>query len=146
MSNEIKGFFKEYRYLSNFHMSSVLYEGILYPSSEHAYQAAKTLNRDKRLEMSRLPTPGLSKKEGSKLELRNDWEEVKYSVMKEILTEKFKDKELSQKLLSTGDCYLEETNNWGDITWGVCNGVGTNLLGKILMEIREKLKKENIME
>jgi predicted NAD-dependent protein-ADP-ribosyltransferase YbiA (DUF1768 family) len=43
-------------------------------------------------------------------------------------------------LLATGDTYLEETNTWGDIWFGVCNGIGKNYLGKMLMEIREALR------
>jgi len=49
-------------------------------------------------------------------------------------------KKLSELLLSTGDKYLEETNNWGDEFWGVCNEVGENNLGKILIRVRKKLK------
>ena len=49
---------------------------------------------------------------------------------------------MSNKLLGTGDTYLEEGNTWNDTFWGVCNGVGENNLGRILMEVREELRKE----
>ena len=53
-----------------------------------------------------------------------------------------KHKDLKEKLLATGDAYLEETNHWHDTFWGVCKGKGQNHLGKILMEVREELKRE----
>ena len=52
--NNVKGFFGDYRFLSNFHVADVWYEGILYPSTEHAYQAAKTLNEETRKEFLNL--------------------------------------------------------------------------------------------
>lgn len=38
--------------------------------------------------------------------------------------------------MSTTDPIIE-VNNWGDTYWGVCNGIGDNHLGKILMKIRD---------
>ena len=48
------------------------------------------------------------------------------------------------RLLETGDVYLEETNTWGDVFWGVCNGKGENMLGQVLMLIRDELKAEGV--
>lgn len=48
--------------------------------------------------------------------------------------------ELCEKLLNTGDAYIEETNKWGDTFWGVSKGIGENNLGKILMGIRDQLR------
>jgi ribA/ribD-fused uncharacterized protein len=137
---EIKGFFEEYKWLSNFYEIPVEWDGRMYPSTEAAYQSAKTLNRNKRLEFTEM-TAGQSKRAGRKLSLRYDWEEVKEIVMYEVCMDKFtRHEELKQKLLSTGDAYLEETNHWGDTYWGVCEGKGTNRLGHILMKIREEIK------
>jgi predicted NAD-dependent protein-ADP-ribosyltransferase YbiA (DUF1768 family) len=61
--------------------------------------------------------------------------------MKDILLVKFSIPELKEKLLSTGDVYIEEGNSFGDTDWGTVNGVGQNNLGKILMSIREDIKK-----
>lgn len=58
--NNVKGFFGDYRFLSNFHMAPVWYESILYPSTEHAYQAAKTLDESVRMEFLGLPCGALS--------------------------------------------------------------------------------------
>jgi ribA/ribD-fused uncharacterized protein len=140
MSLKIDSFSGKYRFLSNFYMHPVNFEGILYPSSEHAYQAAKTLSQEERKMIASLPTPALAKKDGKKLTIRNDWEEVKYNIMKEIVSEKFKDNDLKNKLNETSEYELIEGNTWGDTIWGVCNGEGTNWLGKILMEIRDNNK------
>ena len=73
--------------------------------------------------------------------MRTDWEQIKVGVMKDLVLQKFtKHKELKEKLLATGDAYLEETNTWNDIFWGVCKGKGQNHLGKILMEVRKEIK------
>ena len=137
--NSIKGFFGEYRFLSNFYLSEVEFEGMKYRSSEAAYQAAKTLDlsiRDK----FRTLSPKLSKELGKKMQLSEDWESVKDDTMYRIVYEKFaSNKYLKDKLLETKDLYLEETNNWGDTYWGVCDGVGSNKLGHTLMRVRLEL-------
>jgi hypothetical protein len=85
-------------------------------------------------------TPGKAKREGRGVQLRSDWEDVKYDIMKELVKLKFiTHAHLRKELLETGDKYLEETNSWHDHVWGVCQGKGLNWLGKILMEVREEL-------
>ena len=80
------------------------------------------------------------KKFSRSFELRKDWDDIKLRVMRKALRYKFRDNILCMKLLSTGDSYIEEENWWGDTYWGVCNGVGENNLGKLLMEVREELR------
>lgn len=136
---EIKGFFGDYRWLSNFEICDVLFEGELYSSSENAYQAAKTLDLIKRKEFLTIK-PNESKKLGRKLVIREDWEQVKTQVMEAILMSKFTlNKELRNKLIETNPKYLEETNYWKDTFWGVCDGKGQNNLGMLLMIIRDKI-------
>lgn len=135
----IRGFFEEYRYLSNFHPCEVRLTGIIYPTVENAFQAAKTLDFEERKPFVSF-TAVEAKKGGRKVQLRSDWEEIKDSVMEDLVRQKFLFGELRDKLLSTGNLYLEETNWWKDTYWGVCNGVGKNTLGKILMKIREELR------
>lgn len=139
MQYKILGFFEEWRFLSNFYMHPIEYEGIKYPSSEHAYQAAKFSDEERKLYIASLPTPNATKREGRKPGIRSDWDEVKYNIMSDILIQKFSHPKMAKLLLSTGDAYLEETNSWGDVYWGVCNGVGENNLGKILMFLRQQL-------
>ncbi len=59
--------------------------------------------------------------------------------MDSFLREKFSPEMiLSEMLEATGDAELIEGNHWGDTFWGVCNGVGQNNLGKLLMAIRSE--------
>lgn len=136
----IYGFFFGYRFLSNFHVCDITYEGLNYTSTEAAYQAAKSLDPDVRRRFTKY-SPSKSKNEGGLITCREDWPEVKIEIMEELCTQKFtRHEDLKERLLATGDLYLEETNYWKDIFWGVCNGVGENNLGKTLMRIREKIK------
>ena len=66
-----------YAFLSNFFFSPIEYEGITYPTVEHAFQAAKTLNPIERQAIADLPTPGAAKRAGRQVTLRKDWEDVK---------------------------------------------------------------------
>lgn len=140
-ANAITSFSENYRFLSNFYQVDVEYEGVIYPSSEHAYVAAKTLDQLKRLEISKIETPGKVKRFGRNLELRSDWEEVKLEVMRTILLDKFKpDCQLFQWLQETAPHELTEGNSWGDTFWGQCPiGNGKNHLGKLLMSIRDDI-------
>lgn len=141
MINETeKGFQGEYRFLSNFWPVNVLFENIIYPSTEHAYQAAKTLDKGKRYEISKLEKAGDAKRLGKAIPMRPEWDHIRVPVMKELLIEKFKRPDLAELLLATGDMKLVEYNGWGDRFWGVCRGEGTNMLGQLLMEVREELR------
>ena len=133
---DIKGFSGAYRFLSNFYPAKVVFEGIEYPTSEHAFQAAKTLDVAQRRAIATL-TASEAKRVGRKLYLREDWEQIKLVTMELILLDKFSRQPLKRQLIATGDAFLEETNTWGDIIWGVCRGVGSNHLGKLLMKVRE---------
>lgn len=132
----------EYRFLSNFWIAPVFWEGLLYPSSECAYQAAKSLDPAVRLLFTTM-TPSQAKKAGKTVELRGDWEEVKLQVMYEIVLAKFtQNPSLKEKLLDTGTAYLEEGNYHNDRFWGVCppvTGTGRNELGKTLIQVRREL-------
>lgn len=135
--DNIKGFFGEYRFLSNYHKCKISFRGMEFGSTEAAYQAAKCVKLEdvqKFLDIE----PNASKKLGRLIQVRPDWNEVKYEVMSMILFEKFgRHRELRKLLLETENKFIEETNYWGDVYWGVCDGIGENNLGKILMRIRE---------
>lgn len=135
-----------YGFLSNFSKYSTAYDGVVYPTSEHAYQAAKTLYLEERKAFLDFDSPRDAKKLGQTVSKRSDWESVKYGVMKQILYDKFsRHHEIRQRLLSTGESELVEGNTWHDNTWGNCscdrcfNIEGKNLLGNALMEVRGHL-------
>lgn len=137
-------------WLSNFYESPVIYNGLTYKSSEAAYQSMKTLDESDRVRFTDYDALK-SKKQGKKLILRLDWENVKYPLMVDIVYAKFsQNEELREKLLATGDeGFLENTTGWHDNVWGNCNCEkckdieGQNLLGKALEEVRERIRSES---
>jgi ribA/ribD-fused uncharacterized protein len=106
----IKGFFGPYRCLSNFHLCPIQYEDRIYPATENAYMAAKTLVKTQRKALETM-TPKDAKTYGRTVILRDDWERVKFDIMYELNKQKFEwHPELRRVLLETGDRYIEETN------------------------------------
>jgi len=140
----IREFRGAYRWLSNFWYVPIEYEGMIYPTTEHAYQAAKTKDIHDRILISELPTPRLARQAGQTLDIRPDWEEIKIDVMMEVTRKKFEDSLLRTALLSTGDAILQEGNTWGDVFWGIdlCTETGQNNLGKILMQVRDEIRRK----
>jgi len=139
----ITKFSGQYEYLSNFYACQVMYEGVMYPSSEHAFQAAKTLDRVARRDLAKIDTAGKAKKAGRSLQLRKDWLEVRVQVMLDILRDKFtRNVALGRWLLGTGSADLVEGNTWGDTFWGVYNGQGENKLGQALVRVRAELREQ----
>lgn len=138
----IKEFQGKYRFLSNFWPVEVILDGKEYPSVEHAYQAAKTLDPKERERIRKLPSPGMAKRAGRRVTMWSAWNDFKLSVMKDLVRQKFKDSVLRRQLLDTGQEYLQEGNRWGDKFWGVDlrSGEGQNHMGRILMKVREEVK------
>lgn len=130
----------EFRWLSNFWPCEIVLDGEVYPSVEHAYQAAKTNNIANRKIIQSLKSPGAAKKMGKVVTMRANWDSIKLRIMEDLVRQKFiKDARLKIKLLSTGEQELVERNHWNDQFWGVCNGVGENHLGRIIMKVRKGL-------
>lgn len=140
MNDGIYGFDGEYRWLSNFYQLQYPIEifDTKFYTTENLYQAFKCKHMDDILYIAQL-SPGQAKRIGKKVEICPFFLETKLDVMTSILRLKFNQPKFKELLLATGDCYIEETNNWGDIFFGVCNGIGENHLGKIIMLIRDEL-------
>ena len=139
MCDAIKEFRGKYFFLSNFYIAPVEYDGISYTNNEAAFQSAKVLDKEVRSKFSNLD-PSSAKRKGRNVTLRHDWDKIKFDIMYEVCKAKFvQNPDLKQRLLETGDAYLEEGNTWKDKIWGTVNGVGQNNLGKILMKIRTEL-------
>ena len=136
----IDSFHGEYAFLSNYYDSPIFYDGILYPTVEHAFQAANTTVFIQRIIIANKKTPGQAKCAGRKVTLRDNWDDIKLYIMKELIILKFTNPKLKSALLNTKDAELIERNTWNDTYWGICNGIGENHLGKILMEVREMLR------
>jgi ribA/ribD-fused uncharacterized protein len=137
MINEFRG---EYRWLSNFWFCKFTWRGMTWDCTERAYMWAKSDNPEDKASVLAATTFKDIKAAGRKVKLRNDWEDVKDNIMYEVVRAKFfQNPVLAEKLLATGNQELIEGNTWGDTYWGVCNGVGKNMLGKILMRVRQEL-------
>ena len=132
----------EFRFLSNYHLCSILYEGRSYGSSEHLYQALKT-DIPEIKELIRLaPTPNVARKLGQDVVLSPVWNSMKEEHMLATIRLKFEQNaDIRKKLLMTDGFELVEYAPWGDTYWGVGKDlIGQNKLGKILMKVREELK------
>lgn len=141
----ISTFTGPHAFLSNFYPARVTLDGVVYPTVEHAYQAAKSADPSFAYRLSIAALPGThagaaaAKRAGRHVPLRPDWERVKVGVMRDLLRQKFAHLELRAKLAAT-DEELVEGNWWGDRFWGQSPlGVGENWLGRILMEIRGEI-------
>ena len=151
MKNDvIDTFVGEYEFLSNFYPSPIIMDdGIAYPTVEHAFQAYKTENLDLRIQMANVPTPGRAKRAGRQINLRDDWGQIRLSVMAIAIRKKFELPELRYKLLATGDSKLIEGTTWHDNYWGNCTCdkckdiIGENQLGEILMAERARIRAMN---
>ncbi len=141
----INSFAGEYAFLSNFYPSPISIvesedEQFIAKTVEHYFQYMKTPSTEEGFGILNASTPGEAKRLGRKCFIRDDWEEVKNQVMLNALRKKFSNPELKQKLLDTGAEFLVEGNHWNDTYWGVCEGKGRNMLGTLLMQVREELK------
>lgn len=134
----------QYSFLSNFYPSKFYYQGYTWDTVEHAFQAEKTILRKESDKIRLAPTPAAARKLGKAINLRCGWNDLKITIMRDLVYQKFSQNPIiAQQLLDTGDTFLVEKNNWGDRFWGQTNGVGKNWLGRILMETRDHLRKEN---
>lgn len=139
---------KPYGALSNLYKREVLFEDVVYPTSEHAYQAGKPRKEAVRDWILAAPSPALVAMAAHGLywwDIRPGWSKVKFERMRAILLAKFTQHEdLKALLLSTGEARLVESatvDNEVNRTWGEVNGKGKNMLGVLLMEVRDELRK-----
>jgi ribA/ribD-fused uncharacterized protein len=140
----INNFDGEYGFLSNSWPCRVKLDGMLYyPTVEHAYQAAKTDDPAERREVRMAFSPQQARRVGQKVMLRGNWEFIRLQVMEDLLRQKFsKGSDFAARLLKTGDEELIDGNTRQDAYWGVCDGLGENQLGKMLMTIRKDLRSQ----
>jgi N-glycosidase YbiA len=134
---------EEFGEFSNFAPYPIALDGEQWPTSEHYFQAQKFENAAYRQQIRKANSPMLAARLGRerKQKLRRDWESVKVGIMRSAVFAKFaQHEELRVLLLSTGDAKLvehtENDNYWGDGG----DGSGKNMLGRILMEVRESLR------
>lgn len=136
-----------YGRFSNLYKRSIVFEGETFETSEHAYQAGKARKPQVRAWILAAPSPALVAMAAHGLywwDIRSGWSRIKFDRMRDVLRAKFSQHDdLRELLLSTGDARLVEAAtvaNPVNLTWGEVNGVGKNMLGKLLMEVREELR------
>lgn len=134
----ITAFRDEYWFLSNMFPQDVTVAGMKFKCAEAAFQALKCANLSDIQYLMRCGGP-TAKRYGRTVPLVPNWETQRVDAMREVLASKFSEDGLALKLLATDTAELIEGNTWGDTFWGVCNGVGENMLGKLLMERRALL-------
>lgn len=135
----IYGFSGEYRFLSNFYPIEFEVDGEMFTSSEQFYMASKCVDPNERAKIMKFDNPAMIKKLGRKVKLVDGWNDgLRDKAMMTALKAKFSTTRLKGSLYMTEGAYLEETNHWNDTYWGVCNGVGKNQLGKMLMWLRDE--------
>lgn len=153
LSDPIPMFVGEWAWLSNFWKVDVTYRGQTYRSAEHCFQAAKCAEVREHDAIKAMALAVSARTAGRNCKRWADWEDVKEGVMVEVVTAKFEQNaDLKAKLLATGDRELCEGNLHGDSEWGkvpermsggqVRGWKGQNLLGEILMAVRDRLRNE----
>lgn len=149
MTHEIKFYRadeKPYGVFSNLYRREIIFEGEVFPTAEHAYQAGKPRKKEVRDWLMAAPSPSLVAMAAHGLyiwDVRPDWNDIKFDRMRQILKEKFiQHQDLADLLRSTKDARLVEASNTNSPVnrlWGEVNGKGKNMLGILLMEIRTTL-------
>jgi ribA/ribD-fused uncharacterized protein len=137
----IRFYTPKYTVFNNFSAHATEFEGILYPTSEHAYQAAKCTNPAGKSAIQQARSPREAKKLAN-VTYASDrdpkWDEKKVSVMESILRTKLEQHAEAREA-------LDETKNEDivedspvDYFWGEgADGTGKNMLGKLWMKIRD---------
>lgn len=155
-TNEFVFFWGNNDIYSNFFFSPFKHKGIMFRWSEQAimYRKAKLFGADKiAQQILKAQTPKACKDLGRSRQIPFNemvWEDNKQTLYKEVLLDKFSNPSLKKKLLSTGSKTLVEASPFDKI-WGIglaedhphaeipSKWRGLNLLGKVLMEVREEL-------
>jgi ribA/ribD-fused uncharacterized protein len=140
---------KPYGGFSNLYRREVEFEGEIFATSEHAYQAGKARKPEVRKWLMAAPSPALLAMAAHGLyywDIAPGWSRTKFDRMRGVLRAKFTQHEdLRELLLSTGEARLVESatvDNPVNRLWGEVNGVGSNMLGVMLMELRDQIRLE----
>lgn len=138
---------KPYGAFSNLYRRPIEFEGEVFSTSEHAYQAGKARKSEVRKWLMEAPSPSLLAMAAHGLyywDVAPGWSKFKFDRMRKVLAAKYSQHDdLQALLLSTGDATLIESatvDNEVNRLWGQVNGIGQNMLGKMLMELRTELR------
>jgi len=161
-SDPVTWFGGQHAFLANPYPCLVMHDGLVFPSAEHAFHAAKSADYQIRREIARLGTWQEAKRTGRQLALRPGWDQLRRPVMLQLVLDKFlRNPDLAGLLIATGQRMLLEGNWWGDTDWGAVSEnhrswsgslpwwhhggrvwAGYNWLGWTLMVVRDVLTLE----
>jgi ribA/ribD-fused uncharacterized protein len=137
---------KPYGAFSNLFRRPVMFEDTTFATAEHAYQAGKARRPEVRAWLMAAPSPALLAMAAHGLyqwDITPSWSRIKFDRMRAVLHAKFtQHDDLREILCSTGTARLVEAatvDNAVNRVWGEVNGVGKNMLGVLLMELRTQL-------
>ena len=140
----------QYAWLSTFYPANIevthLGDVFCCETAEHGFQVFKSTNLEDAIYVCSAPTPGQAKRRGREITRRPDWEQNRNMYMRQVLELKFSQPDLMAKLISTGHEDIVEVNVWHDTYWGVCNGIGSNWLGILLMSVRKQMALHGIVD
>lgn len=137
---------KPYGVFSNLYRSEIVVRGRTFRSVEDAYQSLKLRKAKVREWLLAAPSPGLAATTAHAL-TRYDrfpgWGKLRYAWMIECLRVKYtQNADCARVLLDTGASRLVECgqeDNAVNRRWGEVDGVGENLLGRMLMKVRAEI-------
>lgn len=135
---------KPYDCFSNFSFHGFELEGYFWKTNEHYFQAQKYVGTSYFHKVRNLQTPKEAAYLGRKYKLPDNWQEVRYEIMKKGVIKKFETHpDILQILLATGEEEIVENNPKDEIWACGAEGKGQNLFGKVLMDVRSILREKN---
>ena len=142
--DKIKGFTKDYHFLSNYYNHTIKFDGLFYRNNIACFIAQMFESDDtKKLFSKMLPGQAIRMAEMMRNPREKEWDDIKEDLMYKICYAKFSyATKLRDQLIDTGDAELINETKWDNKFWGTTDGIGENRLGKILMRIREELKEK----
>lgn len=133
----------QYGCFSNFSQHGFVLDELYWTTSEHYFQAQKFVGTHhlEQIRLAKMPRDAARMGRDRKRPLRPDWEQVKDDIMRKAVLRKFETHaDIREVLLSTNDELIVE-NAPRDYYWGCGkDGSGKNMLGQILVEVREILR------
>lgn len=135
----------KYAFLDNCYPINITYKGLNYTCVQSAFEASKETSKIARIPYTTMD--GYTAMSYPTNRIYSDWEDRQDNIMYELLTIKFNNEELKQKLINTNDSYIEYINSWHENYWGICDcencsDKNYNKLGIMLMKIREILQND----
>ena len=133
----------KYGEFSNLSEYEIMIDGKQWPTSEHYFQAMKFEGKNYIEKIRKTKRPNIAAQMGRdrSVKIKRGWDSMRVNVMTNAIRAKFtQHQELHDLLLSTGDRrIIEHTSN--DAYWGDGgDGSGKNMLGVVLMKIRDELR------